>query len=278
MVTLFGHGFIGSKYSSLYPCIINQRDDFVPKTDQLLYFISTVDNYNVFTNPHLDINTNLNLLIETLEHCKNNKNTVFNFASSWFVYGEVASNATEESYCNPKGFYSITKRTAEQLLISYCQTFDLNYRIFRFANVVGAGDLKTSSKKNALGFLVRKLVYNEDINLYENGNFYRDYVHVEDVCHAINMLLQTETDQIINIGTGKPILFSEIINYVIKKVGSKSRIFNIEQPQFHKVVQNKSFFMNCDKLISYNFKFKHNIYSILDELIVEAEKNEKILH
>lgn len=278
MVTLYGNGFIGSKYAQLYPCIVNSRDDFTPKTDELLYFVSTTDNYNVFSNPFLDIDTNLTLLVKTLEQCKTNTNTVFNFASSWFVYGQTENNAIEESYCKPKGFYSITKHCAEQLLVSYCETFNLGYRIFRFSNVVGSGDKKISHKKNALSYLIQKLVNHEDISLYDGGNFYRDYIHVEDVCHAINMILNEKINQVINIGTGKPVLFLDIINYVIKKVGSKSNISSINQPQFHKVVQNKSFYMNCDKLYNYGFKPRFNLYEIIDELIEEAKEHEKISH
>ena len=42
----------------------------------------------------------------------------------------------ENALCDPKGFYSITKRTAEQLLISYCETFNIKYRIVRILCVV----------------------------------------------------------------------------------------------------------------------------------------------
>ena len=273
MVTLLGNGFIGSKYSSIYPCIINPRNDFTPKSDELLYFISTVHNYNIHTDPFLDINTNLNILIKTLENCKNNKNTVFNFASSWYVYGSIDNKVTEESHCSPQGFYSITKYTAEQMLIEYCKTFGLKYRIFRFANVLGVGD-KISDKKNVLAYLIRKLVRNEDITLYNGGKFYRDYIHVEDVCHAIHLLLTTPTNSIINVGTGTSYLFSDIINYVHEKVKSKSRILVSDNNKIP--IQGKNFCLNCDKLYSYGFTPKYNLYEIIDELIQEWEKNEKI--
>ena len=44
-----GTGFIGSKFCELYPdqVIINDRDDYKTKSDNVLYFISTIDNYNV---------------------------------------------------------------------------------------------------------------------------------------------------------------------------------------------------------------------------------------
>jgi nucleoside-diphosphate-sugar epimerase len=148
---LGGNGFVGSRYRELTEnVVINAKYDYNVKDDsEVVYFISTVDNYNVHTNPYLDIETNLTTLVKTLESCKD-KNVTFNFISSWFVYGDVELPAKETSYCDPKGFYSITKRTAEQLLISYCETFDIKYRIIRLANVLGKSDSKVSKKKNAL--------------------------------------------------------------------------------------------------------------------------------
>ena len=108
-INLLGKGFIGSRFTELYPnVIVNERNDYQVKTNNVLYFISTTDNYSVITDPYIDITTNLLTLIKTLESCKN-KDITFNFISSWFVYGQIALPATENSICEPRGFYSITK-------------------------------------------------------------------------------------------------------------------------------------------------------------------------
>lgn len=267
MVNILGHGFIGSHYAKMFPCVVNDRDDLVPKTKDIFYLISTVDNYSVWTDPYIDINTNLTLLIKTLENCKNS-DVVFNFASSWFVYGSVPSDAKEDSYCDPRGFYSITKRTAEQLLISYCETFGIKYRIMRFSNVIGPNDKKVSNKKNALTFLIRKILRGENINLYDDGDFYRDYIHVEDLCRSVDLIIrQGELNTIYNVGTGIPVKFRSAIDYVLDKTGSTSKITEINQSDFHKIVQNKSFYMNCDKLKNLGFVPQYSIEQALDQLI-----------
>ena len=165
MVNLFGKGFVGTHYSSMYECIINDRNDLTPKTNNILYTISTTDNYHVRTNPYIDIETNLTTLIRILENCKD-KDITFNFISSWFVYGQNDRTPFKEDdlSCNPTGFYSITKRCAEQLIISFCNTYGIKYRIFRLANVLGEGDQKISKKKNALQFLIKEicLLYTSD--------------------------------------------------------------------------------------------------------------------
>ena len=143
-------GFVGSNFCNLYKedVIEQPREINAPKADNVLYLISTTDNYNVFTDLHKDVNVNLTKLMSVLTECKD-KDVTFNFVSSWFVYGKVELPAKENSLCNPTGFYSITKKCAEDLIISYCKTFNKKYRILRLCNVYGSNDKGTSKKKNA---------------------------------------------------------------------------------------------------------------------------------
>lgn len=264
MVNLFGAGFIGSHYARLYPCQVNSRNDLVPKSNKILYLISTTDNHNVKINPYIDIETNLTTLIRVLENCRNIPNVTFNFVSSWFVYGNASSLPVDESAaCDPSGFYSITKRAAEQLLISYCNTYAIKYRILRLANVIGPGDARVSAKKNALTYLLRRLKDHLDIDLHNNGEFYRDYIHVVDACAAINLVItQGAENEIYNIGTGVPTKFKDAVGYIVAKTNSRSKINNIS-------AATPSFYMNCDKLKNLGFRTNRDIYDTLDELIDE---------
>lgn len=268
MVNLLGKGFIGSRYCELTPnVIVNERNDYEIKTNEILYFISTVDNYNVYTNPYIDIDTNLTTLIKTLQSIRE-KDVIFNFVSSWFVYGDVPLPAKEDSHCDPKGFYSITKRTAEQLLISYCNTFGIKYRIFRLANVLGEKDNKVSKKKNALQYMIAQVRNNENITLYDGGTAYRDFIYVDDVIQAINLLLvRGKTNEIYNIGNGIPVTIRQCIDYAIEKSGSKSKIEIIPPTDFHKVVQTTNMVLDNSKIVNLGYRQKYKIYDIIDRLL-----------
>ena len=47
-----GTGFIGKRFCELYPnnTLVNTRDDYTVNTNNILYFISTIDNYNIHNN------------------------------------------------------------------------------------------------------------------------------------------------------------------------------------------------------------------------------------
>jgi len=266
---LGGNGFVGSRYRELTEnVVINAKYDYVVKNNsEVVYFISTVDNYNVHTNPYLDIETNLICLVKALESCKD-KNVTFNFISSWFVYGDVELPAKEDSYCNPKGFYSITKRTAEQLIVSYCETFNIKYRILRLANVLGKSDNKVSKKKNALQYMINQVVNNEDINLYDGGTMYRDYIHVDDVVQAINLIIEKgKTGEIYNVGNGVPVFIRNALKYVKEKTNSTSNLQTIETVDFHKIVQTRNMVLDISKIKNLGYIPKYNTNQILDTLL-----------
>lgn len=272
-ISVFGSsGFIGSRFCNLYPeeIIKINKFDYNPHTRNILYLISTVDNYNVHNNLHVDIDTNLKVLMNVLENIPKNSDTVFNFVSSWFVYGKNNEIPFHEdnSHCNPTGFYSITKQCAEQLLISFCETFNIKYRIFRLANVLGEGDVKISKKKNALQYLIKEITHNRDVELYYGGKVLRDYIYVDDVCNAIKHCMDyAPTNQIINIGNGEPFMFGDLIEGAIKYSNSTSKIVHINPTNFHNIVQVRHSYLDVTKLHSYGFISKYDINTIIHKLV-----------
>ena len=271
MLNVYGStGFIGSRFSRCYPDCISysqKRQERKPRSeDDILYFISTVDNYNIKGDITLDVETNLKVLCEVLDHCRESKRT-FNFISSWFVYGESELPAKETSTCNPTGFYSITKKCAEDLLISFCKTYDMNYRILRLSNVMGGGDGKVSAKKNALSYMIDLLRKDEDVYLYDNGTPLRDIMHVDDICEAINLVCDKgKVNEIYNIGSGHPTRINDIISLAKHYLNSRSKIKSREAPDFHKLVQAKDFYLDVTKLRSLGFKKRISTSEIVKEL------------
>ena len=271
MISIFGGtGFIGSKFYEKYKdvSVVIPRGEVQPQSNKVLYMISTVDNYNVLENSFVDIETNLIHLMKVLDNCKG-KDIEFTFISSWFVYGDTHLPARETSGCRPKGFYSITKLAAEQLLQSYCKTFNIKYKIVRLGNVIGKGDGKVSKKKNALQFLIDELKADRDINLYNNGEFYRDFVHVDDVVAGIKFVMDRgESGEIYNLGSArKPTLFKDIIAYAKQEIGSNSNIGTMEASDFHKIVQVESMYLDSSKLGSLGFFPSIGVYEAVKQMI-----------
>ena len=283
-VSVFGGwGFVGYEYvkTTAETCILpSHRDNHNVSSADVVYFISTVDNYNVHIDPTLDINTNLIVLMKVLENYKNyiqstGEQGCFNFISSWFVYGQDSGygenhrGIPETDPCDPKGFYSITKRCAEQLLISYCETFGLNYRILRLANVIGKDDKKVSAKKNALQYLLGEITASRPISLYDNGRFYRDYIDVRDCARAIDLVQRTgKLNEVYNIGNGNPCDFGDILRFARERIMSDTVVTVIEPKEFHKKVQgSRSFYMDNTKLKNLGYTPQYSVWQTVIDIM-----------
>lgn len=267
-VAIFGGtGFIGKHLCEQLgdrACPI-LREHRVAFSNDIVYMISTNHNYHVHTNVHIDVHTNLVVLMEVLEALQPEQ--TFNFISSWFVYGDVYLPADESSSCNPKGFYSITKRAAEQLVISYCETKGIKYRILRLCNVYGPGDHPTP-QKNALQYLIEEMRLGHSIKLYNGGKFCRDYMHVKDICRAIELCIdKAQLNAITNIGSGQKTLFCDIIGMAARQMKIRKKPKSCEPSDFHKQVQVKDFYMSNHRLLSLGFKPQISLERGIRELI-----------
>lgn len=272
MISVFGNsGFIGSRFCQMYRDEVTKipREIRTPKSNNILNFISTTDNYNVFENPTLDVETNVIIMLEILENAKEIYGNDFTFTqiSSWFVYGAVELPAREDSFCDPKGFYSISKLMAEKLLISYCETHGINYKILRLCNVIGETDSGVSKKKNALQYLIDQMKQNKNISLYHGGKFFRDYMYVDDVVFAIKLCVDNlPNNEIINVGGGVGLNFYHLINYCKEKLHSTSEFIAVEPSEFHKKVQVKNMYLDVSKLKKLGFEQKYSIWEALDKI------------
>jgi len=250
-----GTGFVLSHYIKRFGGIMEPRNTNISTTHNILYGISTVDNYNIYSDPHLDINTNLTKLLDVLvANYQHKKNFTFNFLSSWFVYGVQESPVSEGVRCNPKGFYSATKFCAETLLETFCKTFDINYRILRLANVLGVGDSKVSLKKNAFQHFIIQLSQNKEISIYDTPSL-RDFIWIDDCVSALHLCLNTQEtlNKIINIGNGVPINVKDEIYKVADRLQRKNLITEISVPKFHHNIQAQNFYMDISFLKSLGY-------------------------
>jgi len=278
--SVFGaDGFIGSEFMWQTPeSHAQSRIDYKPHSQDILYFISTVDNYNVKTRPFLDIETNLSLLIYVLEQCRDKygKQFTFNFISSWFVYGVPEYLPVPEVHpCDPKGFYSITKRTAEQLLQSYCETYGIKYRILRLANVIGIGDEKISLKKNAVQCMIRELAQGRSVNLYATPSI-RDIVNVKDIVRGISLVLEKgELNRVYNIGNGIPVDVNELILGVVNKCKAPGKINLVPVPEFHKQIQATKFWLDISDLQELGYEPLYSVDYTVRDLIDYYEKTKE---
>lgn len=256
---------------------LNQDD--IKGVDYIFHFAGSVDNYSIKEdnpdrNPYIDIDNNCNTTIALLEACREyNQKTRIIFASTFFVNGNVEDlPVTPNSPCNPLGLYPATRLCAENFCHIYYNTFKLDIVIPRFCNVFGPFEQSNNMKKAGFNYLINLAIKRKDIPLYSNGEFFRDYIYVDDVVDGCMILADKgETNKIYYIGRGEFVKFKELINIVAKETGAK--IKPIEPPEFHKQVGIVNFVCDNSDLKKLGWEPKVSLEEGIKKTIDYYKKN-----
>ena len=103
------------------------------------------------------------------------------------VYGSIeqgyASEITPFSPCSP---YSASKAAADHLAHSYFVTYELPVIIARPGNNYGPYQFP----EKLVPLFVYKALRNEPLPVYGDGRQVRDWLHVEDCCQALRVLIE----------------------------------------------------------------------------------------
>src|SRR3989344_673498 len=225
----------------------------VANKDYIFHFAGTVDNYAIKEDqPFKDIEINCNGTIALLEACKNyNSKARIIFGSTFFVNGNVDKlPVNENSTCNPLGLYPATRLAGEHFCHIYNHVFDLDSVITRFTNVFGPFEQGDNKRKAGFNFMINQAVKGEEIQLYNNGNFIRDYIYVDDVIDAcVTIAEKGERDKIYYVGRGEFTKFKTLIE-IIKKQIPDLEVKPVDPPEFHKSVGIVDFVCDNSKLKS----------------------------
>jgi len=257
-------GVIGTYFTQLYDAIAIHREELTPYTREVIYLISTTSNF--YSEPWLHSDTNLTVLLKRLDACRDAGVKVFNFVSSWFVYGTTELIMKETDECRPTGLYPITKYAAEEIVKDYCSFHGMEWRILRLGNVYGGPDLNTSSR-DVLRYLVNCLKQDKDVNVL--AGLTRDYIHIYDTCRAIELVCSKgKVNEIYNIGTGESVSLARAVEICRNHIKSDSN-YNVVQPKTNEPRLKMA--LDCSKIFALGFSPSISLEDGLEDLC----KNQK---
>lgn len=178
-------------------------------------------------NPDAYIHSNMIGFYNILECCRNNPVEHLVFASSSSVYGsnKKVPYSTEDKVDNPVSLYAATKKSNELFAHAYSKLYKIPCTGLRFFTVYGP----MGRPDMAYFKFTNKLVKGEPIQIYNNGDMYRDFTYVDDIVKGVRAVMQKtpeSTDdgalyKIYNIGNSRPeslMRFVEILeNCLIKE-------------------------------------------------------------
>lgn len=193
---------------------------------------------NSILNPHDYIQSNLVGFANILENCRNFKVKHLIYASSSSVYGMNSKIPFSEKdrVDQPVSLYAATKKSNELMAHSYSHLYGFATTGLRFFTVYGP-----YGRPDMAYYKFTKAIFDgESIEVFNDGNMYRDFTYIDDIIYGINSLIYkfneveiesvksientSKLSRIFNIGNNNPVkllTFIETLEGIIGKSAKK---------------------------------------------------------
>jgi dTDP-glucose 4,6-dehydratase len=165
-------------------------------------------------NPGIFIETNIMGTQVLLDVAKKYKVEKYMQVSTDEVYGSLGDTGlfTEETALAPNSPYSASKTGADLLVRAYHETFGLPVNITRCSNNYGPYQFP----EKLIPLMIANAYENKELPVYGDGKNVRDWLHVDDHCSAIDLVLHNgKSGEVYNIGGNNEKQNIEIIKLVL---------------------------------------------------------------
>jgi len=187
-------------------------------------------------NPRAYINSNITGTFNVMEIAKKHKVKHMLMSSSSSVYGaNISMPFTENDKVDTQlTIYAATKKSNESMAHSYSHLWKIPITMFRFFTVYGPW----GRPDMAYFKFVSSILNNKPIDIYNNGEMYRDFTYVDDLVNGIKLLVNcipdnnkiSENDslspvapfRIVNIGNSNKIKLIDFIDAIEESLNKKA--------------------------------------------------------
>jgi GDP-D-mannose 3',5'-epimerase len=160
------------------------------------------------------------------------------FSSSVCVYRDMEPGEPELPEegaipASPDNEYGWEKLYAERVAMAYGRHSGMNVRIARFQNCYGPQGAWTGGREKAPAAICRKVAEAEDggtIEVWGDGSAIRSYTFISDLIEGIRLLMGSDFEQPVNIGTGERTSVDELVRAVIDASGKTIAMNHIDGP------------------------------------------------
>ena len=144
------------------------------------------------------------------------------FCSSASTYGvPVEMPVTEEHPQRPLNLYGVTKAAGEQIVNTYWDNHGIETVNLRFGNIYGVGVYTRWG--TVIPKFVNQGMSGEPLTVYGDGEYSRDFVHVQDISEAMTLALTKEGvgGETFNVG-GETLTVNQIADIVKEEIAAET--------------------------------------------------------
>lgn len=227
--------------------------------DVIIHLAGETSHAKSFENPSYDLDVNAKSTLYILEKIRKlGLKCRFILGSTFIVIGRPESlPVTEKSPCNPTTIYGSNRLAAENYCRIYNNVYGLDTVVFRITNSFGPRE-KTDPKKNAVNFLIHEAFKQNDVTIFNNGDYFRDLLYIDDVIGGILAIIEKgRSGELYWISSFEKTWFRDFGKTLQRLTGSSVKY--VESPAYTKKVDVGNFVVDNSKLGSLGWKKKYTL-------------------
>ena len=199
----------------LVDTLVSQSDIVVHLAAETHVTRSIYDNSLFFKTDVLGTQTVANAVLKHKDRVEK-----FLHISTSEVYGTAMKEVMNEEHpLMPMSPYASAKTGADRLVYSYWATYEIPAVIIRPFNIYGP----YQHLEKAIPRFITSCILNEPIRIHGDGSAARDYIFVENVCRAIDVVLHVDTKkvsgEVFNVASGTHRSILSIAQEVVSIMG-----------------------------------------------------------
>ena len=172
-------------------------------------------------DPEIFLKTNILGTCVLLDACRQYGIKRYHQVSTDEVYGDLPLDRpdlffTEETPIHTSSPYSASKASADLLVQAYHRTFKVPVTISRCSNNYGPYHFP----EKLIPLMIANALNDKKLPVYGKGENVRDWLYVEDHCHAIDLIIRNgRVGEVYNIGGHNERTNLQVVKTVIKELG-----------------------------------------------------------
>ena len=229
------------------------------KPDVIIHLAGNTSHSKSFEKPLQDVDSNIKTTLFMLEKIRQiGLSCKFLLGSTFIVIGRPKKlPVNENTPCNPTTIYGTNRLASEHLCKIYHQVYDIDTNIFRITNSYGPRE-QTKPNKNAVNFLIHQASKNNQVTIFNKGEFFRDLVFVDDVISGIITILKKgKPGELYWISSGKKTWFKKF-GKILENM-TNCEISFPPTPSYTKKVDVGNFVVDNKKLRKLGWKVNNSI-------------------